>query len=288
MRVCDRNLSVRVLRWSIMEIEARDARIPPRDEQLAREIVSPYLDAALVSLPESGHEPIADFALYRGADHIGWLEVTTATDQATRTLFGQLELLGHKLTTDRLRYDWFLLLKPTFNLRTVDRERLFDALWVRELDLAHYPTGYRKRSHPESDAILDKYDVARAGPTNEATGDAVVRLNPTGQMHWIDPNTINRLVEERFDAKRGQLEGRHGERHLFVLVDVWERSGAAMAMHGYGGNEPDLPTEPPYFPRWVTHVWLLQTVGQPRLWHCSHASGVWTTHTVDPALLVVD
>lgn len=105
-------------------IEARDARIPPQDEQLAREIVSPYLNAALVCLSESGHEPIPDFALYRGANQIGWLEVTTATDQGTRTLFGQLELLGHKLTTDRLRYDWFLLLARSTSEPSIERDSL--------------------------------------------------------------------------------------------------------------------------------------------------------------------
>lgn len=42
-------------------IEARDARISAQDEQLAREIVSTYLNAELISLP-AGHEPIPDFA----------------------------------------------------------------------------------------------------------------------------------------------------------------------------------------------------------------------------------
>lgn len=268
-------------------IEDHDARPLPYDERVAREVVAPYIDSVLVALPEPGHESTPDFEVCRDGKRVGWLEVTTATDQASRTLYGQLERIGHKLSTDRLQYDWFLLVKPAFDVRAIgDGERLFDALAIRELTGTPYPTrSMGPNSHPESDAILNELHVAHGGPTNPADGDAVVRLNPKGQMHMVDANTINRLAVERFTAKRSQLEGRQGERHLFVWVDIWERSGASVAMGTY--DDPQVPDEGPVFPDWVSDVWLLHTVGQPRLWHCSRATGVWRTYAVDPAIFDV-
>ena len=271
-------------------IDGYEARPLRYKERLARKIVAPYIDSVLLALPERGHEPMPDFEMVHDGERIGWLEVTTGTDQASRTLYGQLEERGHKLTTHRLRYDWFLLLKSAFDFRAYDRERLVDALVIRELTMSPYPTGWMDpNSHPESDAILDGYHVARAGPTNSASGDeAVVRFNPSGQMHWVDANTINRLAEERFDAKRSQLDGRKGERHLFVWVDIWERSGAGVAMYGFGDDDDYLPGEAPVFPEWVSDVWLLHTVGQPRLWHCSRVTRAWETYDVDRAVLNVE
>ncbi len=268
-------------------INRHDARSLPDDERLAREVVAPHIDSILVALPEPGNEPTPDFEMCRDGKRVGWLEVTTGTDQASQTLNAQLEEAGRRRrTTRRLRCDWFLQLTPDSNLRTLNEERLFDALALREPTLTPYPTAMMDPiSIPESDAILAKFHVARANPLNASDGDeATVLLDISGQMNRVDADTINRLAEQRCDAKRPQLEGRQGERHLFVRVDKWERSGAGVAMHGFGDNEPPVPYEGPTFPEWVSDVWLLNTVGQPKLWHCSQATEAWKIYDIDPAV----
>lgn len=233
-------------------MEACDARTPSPEEALARRVVAQYVDGILCALDDRGPSSTPDFKLVRDGETVGWLEVTTGTDPTSTKQWKALEKQSSSFTTDRLRYDWLLLLEPAANVKRIKAEsRLLDALVLRELVLTRYPTetidaGLYEIHHPESDAILDDYGVQHAGWTGLAEGDAVVRLNPGARGAVIDMNLINRLAEERSAAKRHQLDRRPGERHILVRVDPWETTGAGHAMWiGYENHPlPDLPTSP--------------------------------------------
>jgi len=59
-------------------------------------------------------------------------------------------------------------------------------------------------------------------------------------------------------------------------------------MSGFGDDDDYLPGEAPVFPEWVSDVWLLSTVGQSRLWHCSRVTRAWEAYDVDRAVLNVE
>lgn len=269
--------------------EACDARTPDPEEAVARRVVAPYVDGALCALDPSGRDPTPDFELIRDGETAGWLEVTTGTDPTSTKQWKALEELGFGFTTDRLRCDWLLLLKPTANVKRIRTEtRLLYALGLRETVSLRYPTealdtgGYDIHD-PESDAILDDYGVTRAQWTDLAEGDAVIRLNPGVRGAEIDMYSINRLAEERSAAKRDQLDRREGERHLLVRVDPWEPTGAGAAIWLGYENHP-LP-DSPNLPDWVTDVWILALTGPPRLWHSSWDADGWIFYDVDPAVI---
>lgn len=272
-------------------MEACDARTPSPEEALARRVVAQYVDGILCALDDRGPSSTPDFKLVRDGETVGWLEVTTGTDPTSTKQWKALEKQSSSFTTDRLRYDWLLLLEPAANVKRIKAEsRLLDALVLRELVLTRYPTetidaGLYEIHHPESDAILDDYGVQHAGWTGLAEGDAVVRLNPGARGAVIDMNLINRLAEERSAAKRHQLDRRPGERHILVRVDPWETTGAGHAMWIGYENHP-LP-RPPDLPDWVTHMWMLAATGPPRLWHSAREADEWTVYDVDPAVFQV-
>jgi len=83
---------------------------------------------------------------------------------------------------------------------------------------------------------------------------------------------------KKMTIKRKSLEGLAGQRHLFVLVDINDRSGASIAMGGY---DAELPTRLPDFPPWATDVWLMPLYFEIRLWHASRDPGSWEMIDVD-------
>jgi hypothetical protein len=108
--------------------EACDARTPDPEEAVARRVVAPYVNGALCALDPSGR-PTPDFELVRDGETTGWLEVTTGTDPVSTKQWKALEERGSSFTSDRLSYDWLLLLKPTANVRRIRTEtRLLYAL----------------------------------------------------------------------------------------------------------------------------------------------------------------
>lgn len=267
-----------------------DAKRLKPEEELARQIVTPFVDGTLCALDEHGSIPTPDFMLVRDGETVGWMEVTIGTDPTAKKQAKALEKTGSSFTTEQLGYDWFLLLEPAANIERITTEaQLLYALALREGVLTRYPTatvdtGLYEIDHPESDAILDDYGIQHAGWTGLADGVAVVRLNPGVRSPDIDLNLINRLAEKKAAAKRRQLDGRQGERHLFVRADIWEETSAAIWL-GYEDRYP-LPGLPD-LPDWVSDVWILISLGQPRLWHSSRDTEAWTVHDVDPAVFKV-
>lgn len=271
-------------------VKAGDARRLAADEELARAILVPYLSGQLVALA-STDDPTPDFALYRDGRPAGWLEVTTATDEATHRVSANLRRRGQRFFSDRLTRSWMVIFRRTADLSRLDRERLVDALVPKEQILARDTFGQADprvrrrfasedmRDYPTMRAILAEYDVADTYDLPTHDGQPRVLLNHEGHASFVDPAHINRLVEAKLDAKQKQLEGRSGERHLFIWVDVYERSGAAVAMGGY--DEPELPDELPSFPPWGTAVWLMGTVSPPRLWHARRDMDAWEVFNVD-------
>jgi hypothetical protein len=263
---------------------------PPEDEELARTVLSPHLQGSLVS-----YDPRPDFALCQHGEPIGWVEVTRATDESSNRVEANLQRRGRKFYSDRLTHDWIVSFKRTADLRKLDQSRLEEALRLQELfdmlsALTESDTQQRRRratdyvrNYPRVRSILDEHHVWTCHPLREAEDrSAQVLLTMQSTGGFAKPETIVELAEEKMRIKKKSLEGLTGQRHLFVLVDINDRSGASIAMGGY---DAELPTRLPDFPLWATDVWLMPLYFEIRLWHASRDLGAWEVIDVDVSTL---
>lgn len=269
---------------------ADDIVVPPWDEELARTVLSPHLDGQLVA-----HDPRPDFALCRDNRPVGWIEVTRATDEKSNRLDANLRRRGRKFHSDRLTHDWIIVFRPTADLRRLDQDSLVEAFRLQEIfdvldaltesDIAvrRRRTADYVRDFPRVKRILDENHVwlcHRLRPAEGERAKVLMTMQPGGG--FANPDTITDLAEEKLAKKQKSLDGLAGQLHLFVLVDLNDRSGASIAMGGYEG---ELPTRVPEFPPWATDVWLMPLYFEIRLWHARRDAASWEVLPVDVSAL---
>ncbi|MBA3362454.1 MAG: hypothetical protein H0T94_13530 [Acidimicrobiia bacterium] len=258
---------------NITKCPAQEAKEPRREEKLARELLRGHIAGELIYIDPP------DFVVCRDGAVVGAVEVTRATDEETNRLQARLDRDGRSFLSDRLRSSWIVTFKKSADLLRLDRQRLVDALWLREQGMVRHAleAGNRRleqrialeamRDERQISEVFETFGIDFAAPWNESSAVSTVHLSESGHSAAIGPVLVNRLAEAMFLRKEAVLRSQTGERHLFVWVDPWEPGGAGLAMGGIG--EPDLPDEPPTFPSWVTDVWMASTFGRVRLWHCS-------------------
>lgn len=259
---------------------------PPPEEEFARAVLSQFLPGKLVS-----HHPRPDFVLCHGGKPVGWVEVTRATDAATNRLWANVRKRGGKVTTRMLKHNWIVSFKTGADLRRLDTQRLIAALALEERIIDNSalaqsdPHGHRRlvrHNYPTIRRTLREFHIHSHHRLSPAEGSAKVIFNVEGHASFVDPNHITRLAEEKLLAKQKSLAGLTGELHLFILVDINERSGASVAVTD---RESTLPQRLPQFPPWSTDVWLMATHFTLRLWHARRGSRAWEIFDIDPMSL---
>jgi hypothetical protein len=251
---------------------------PSENEERARRLLTPYLGTLI------RYDPRPDFVLCREGQVVGWVEETSATDEKSENLMARLQADGQTFRTDRLTRDWVVHFDRTMNAKRLDRQRLVDALALEEDIIARDSLS---NPDPERSRDLRRQDLLDQNTARKIHDDLGVKFHlplsrpGTGEVTlehqsvagFFDPSLINSVAEAKLAEKRKSLIDCDGERHLFITIEVFEPSGVALSMGGWG--EPKVPDEPPSFPEWATDVWLVSKILPIRLWHCSRDDDRW-------------
>lgn len=260
----------------------QDLTKPRFEEQVARELLGDQIDGMLIA--NSPDPP--DFILCRDERVVGWLEVTTAVNEARLQLHDRLTKDGASIETDQLEYDWLVTFHTSTKIKDLDRDQLVKALTLKEDVIARDSTSKGDRTvhrllaqtdiadNATAEAILDESGVAFTGPIGPASEGATAWLATPSFTSSAAPSLINDLAEIKAAEKETSLQGRSGELHLCVLVHSDEPTGVGFIVSG--GFESQLPDTPPKLPNWVTDVWLVAT--RDRLWHISTSTLEWEVH----------
>lgn len=126
-----------------------DLREPRREEAIARDLVTPYIDGQLVAI-----EDPPDFALCRDNTIVGWAEVTTAVDGERLALENWIAKNDFAFTCSDLTHDWNIIPHKTARLDKLDRDTLVGLLVDWESDNSEESGFIDTWQHPPLVALM--------------------------------------------------------------------------------------------------------------------------------------
>jgi hypothetical protein len=183
-----------------------------------------------------------------------------------------LEKDGDSFEAEGLHHDWSVMLRTNAKLKNLDRVALVEVFREYESEvteeLGTIPLSdltYHRGIGP----TLDMFGVISAHPTeSEGDGDSIVWLFQKNPGSSSDASSITELAVEKAELKAQSLSGRSGERHLAVLVNIDEPTGAGFAL-----SNTELPNDVPTLPSEITDLWMSSI--RTLIWHFQQGADKW-------------
>lgn len=258
------------MEMAVINCSGGDLREPRREEAIARNLVTPYIDGELVSI-----EDPPDFALCRDDTIVGWAEVTTAVDGERLALENWIAKNDFSFTCNDLTHDWNIIPHKTARLDRLERETLVDLLVDWESNNSEERGFIDTWQHPPLVAQMLDVRIEWLQYMPPLHEEPTVSIVVPGYGGSVGPSLINDLAVDKASKKVAALTGRDGERHLIVLVNHDYPTAVGLAL-----TDTDVPDELPELPSEITDVWL--SAIKSLLWHYSVRDKTWRVIEIEP------